>query len=77
MATGKTRVALIPATAATGADHPLLVETLSDGRVMVTVMGADGKKRHASSILTDDGADALIKALTVARVTALVRQANQ
>jgi hypothetical protein len=67
MATGKTRVALIPATAATGADHPLLVETLPDGRVMVTVMGANGTKRHASSILTDDDTGKLIDALTVAR----------
>jgi hypothetical protein len=67
MTTGKTRIALIPATAATGADHPLLVETLSDGRVMVTVMGANGTKRHASSILTENSINTLINALFVAR----------
>jgi hypothetical protein len=45
-----TFIALIPAVSASGTAHDMLVEQLYDGRVQCTVMGADGKKRHASSI---------------------------
>jgi hypothetical protein len=58
-----TFIALIPAQASSGASHPILVEKLPDGRPMITVMGADGKKRHASSILP-----ATVDAHEVARV---------
>jgi hypothetical protein len=35
----------------TGQRHDLLIEVDAEGAVMVTVLGADGKKRHASSVI--------------------------
>lgn len=35
----------------TGQRHDLLIERTEDDMIMVTIMGADGKKRHASSLI--------------------------
>ncbi len=67
----KRRVAQVPASSTTGIAHDLLFELLDDGRGMVTVLGADGRKRHASSVvatLSDaialrNAAEALIDAI--------------
>jgi hypothetical protein len=72
----KQHIADIDARAASGVAHPIRVETTDKGAAlpagwvatMVTVMGADGVKRHASSQLDAVAdIDALIAALSVAR----------
>jgi hypothetical protein len=60
----KTRIAHIDGASATGTPHGVLVET-ADKDVLVTITGADGKKRHATSIVADVAA--LITALQMAQ----------
>jgi hypothetical protein len=44
-------IARIPGMSTTGQRHDLLIERTADDMIMVTVLGADGKKRHASAII--------------------------
>lgn len=67
----KRRVAWIDGVSATGTPHGVLVEAPEDPEsheaVAVTVTGADGRKRHATSIVCGDEIDHLIRALITVR----------
>jgi hypothetical protein len=62
----KERIAHIAGRAASGAPHGVLIER-SGAEVSVTITGADGVKRHASSLVSGADIGALIDALTLAR----------
>jgi hypothetical protein len=47
-------IARIAGQSTSGVSHDVLIERDVDGMIMVTVMGADGKKRHASSKIYND-----------------------
>lgn len=64
----KQRIAHIDGTSTTGTAHGVLIEATESGRVVsVTITGADGKKRHASTVLAGAAIDDLIAALSDAR----------
>ncbi|AGK87561.1 hypothetical protein M045_gp82 [Mycobacterium phage HINdeR] len=60
----RTVVAQRTGESSTGTPHGLLVERESDGRVRFTVVGHDGKKRHAAVILSKGETSTLIESLT-------------
>lgn len=58
------RVAHIDGSSASGTPHGVLIET-SDDAVLITITGADGKKRHATSaIRTSDSLVGLLDLIT-------------
>jgi hypothetical protein len=67
----KRKVAWIDGIAANGAPHGVLVEAPEDPEaheaVSVTITGADGRKRHATSVVCGDEIDHLIRALITVR----------
>jgi hypothetical protein len=63
MAGKKIVIARYDGVSATGTSHGLLIETAGDGTTAFTVMGHDGKKRHAAVTLPDTVVAALIDAL--------------
>jgi hypothetical protein len=44
-------VARIPGVSTSGVSHDVLIERTPEDMIMVTIMGADGKKRHASALI--------------------------
>lgn len=67
----KQAIAHIDGISTTGAAHGVLIELpkgdASGSVVALTITGADGKKRHATSVLCGDQIDALIAGLQLAR----------
>lgn len=61
------RLALIEGASTSGSAHSLLVEEGIAGETKLTITGADGKKRHASVVLTEESIAETIKALQSAR----------
>lgn len=47
----------------TGSPHGLVVETADNGTVRFTITGHDGKKRHASVVLSNRDAQTLLDAV--------------
>lgn len=67
----KQRIAHIDGVSASGTPHGVLIETAAEAAsgsvVALTITGADGKKRHATSVIAGDQIDALIAALQSVR----------
>jgi hypothetical protein len=59
-------IALRTGASSTGTPHGLLLERESDSQVRFTVVGHDGKKRHAAVILSNVEATQLLEALSAA-----------
>lgn len=60
-------IARIAGESSSGTAHDVLIERDHDGRVMVTIMGADGKKRHASALIYADTFDWSVQELASRR----------
>lgn len=59
----RTAIALRTGTSSTGTPHGLLIEHETDSSVRFTVVGHDGKKRHAAVILSTTDVAGLIETL--------------
>lgn len=62
------RIAEVPGKSTTGTAHSLVFEE-SDGAVQLTIVGHDGKKRHASIVMDQTVIDDAIAAFRRAKKT--------